>query len=187
MKKLVSWLVVLGFVTPLGIQIVVQMMPEARLGWQFVRQQIAMVSISSPLVIASAALTLVLWTRTGWRLCRRIFRKLSWWAYEFLYHNTRQRLGRFMAFLWLSGWIGLGLTSWIIVQGHWLGLALMIAYWGGLLCTYYLYARFQKWQFLRFRLPGRFHWRGIGQEAKDAGVRLAHSFRRNGLGRRYGP
>jgi hypothetical protein len=140
--------------------------------------------ITGPMLVSSFALAMMIGTRFGRRICRRSGRRVTWWLFEFFYNNTRQRLGRFWAFLWLGGWLGMGLTLWQAVWGRWTGLLVMLGYWGGLLCVYYLHARYEWWQFLRFRLPGRFRWRGIGQELGDASARWGSFFPRGGRNQR---
>jgi hypothetical protein len=185
MKKLVWFLGTVGFVAPLSVLMVRQMSTQ-----QMIEDALTIVTNSMPrvytpwyVVISSLLFGLLAGTKTGRRTGRKMSRGLLHLACQFFYMNTRVRLGRFMALLWLFGWLGIALTGWQAVWGSWTALLLMFGYWGIILCAFYLHDRYDKWKFLKFRLPGRIRWLGIGEELKAAGGRLARFYRRGGRSR----
>lgn len=195
MKRLIWFLTTIGFIAPLGVLMVQQMQAEHILddalqlivpGFSVEMGFPGLPGIVTPwyVVISSLVFGLTAGTKRGrytsWKMSRGILHL----AFQVFYHNTRLRLGRFMGFLWLFGWLGIALTIWQVLWGSWTGLVLIVGYWGVIVCAYYLHDRYSKWNFLKYRLPGRIRWLGIGQELKDAGGRWAHSFRRRGYSRR---
>jgi hypothetical protein len=186
MKKLVWLLTTIGFVAPLGVRIVQQMHHEMVVEHALSMVQDMLLRVHAPWYVLATSIWFGLAAgtkrgrRTSWKLSRGVLSL----AFQFLYLNTRARLGRFMAFLWCFGWVGIALTGWQALWGSWAGLVMMVGYWGGLLCAFYLQNRYAKWQFLKFRLPGRVRWSGIGEELHAAGGRLARFYRRDGHSRR---
>ena len=61
----------------------------------------------------------------------------------FVHEHPRSGLGRFMAFLWCFGWLGIALTVWQAVWGSWIGLVMMVGYWGVWVCAFYLHDRYR--------------------------------------------
>jgi hypothetical protein len=142
-----------------------------------------------PYLAMAGMMTLLLaLTRRGRRSMGKMtygaVRSLSHVLYEATYHNAAQRDGRAYGLWWFGHSVG---VLWLLyaLWNLWLmGIVYYVAWWIVLWLYNFTFRRYRKWHSLRFRLPGRFRWRGIPQELGDASGLSGRFSRRSGRGRK---